>query len=57
VAGERRVNVWLEAARPRTLPAAVVPVAVGTLAAVAPADVDLVRAGSRSSSRSRCRSR
>lgn len=39
------MNVWVEAARPRTLPAAVVPVAVGTLAAVAPADVDVLRAG------------
>jgi 1,4-dihydroxy-2-naphthoate octaprenyltransferase len=30
-----RVNVWVEAARPRTLPAAFAPVAVGTAAAVA----------------------
>jgi 1,4-dihydroxy-2-naphthoate polyprenyltransferase len=29
------MNVWIEAARPRTLPAAVVPVAVGTAAAAA----------------------
>ncbi len=38
------LRVWVEAARPRTLPAAVVPVAVGTLAAVAPAEVDPTRA-------------
>jgi 1,4-dihydroxy-2-naphthoate polyprenyltransferase len=31
--GRAPVNVWVEAARPRTLPAAVVPVAVGTAAA------------------------
>jgi 1,4-dihydroxy-2-naphthoate octaprenyltransferase len=38
------LRVWVEAARPRTLPAAVVPVAVGTLAAVAPTEVDPTRA-------------
>jgi 1,4-dihydroxy-2-naphthoate polyprenyltransferase len=38
------LRVWVEAARPRTLPAAVVPVAVGTLAAVAPGEVELARA-------------
>jgi 1,4-dihydroxy-2-naphthoate octaprenyltransferase len=39
------VNVYLEAARPRTLPAAVVPVAVGTAAASTPlAELDPVRA-------------
>jgi 1,4-dihydroxy-2-naphthoate octaprenyltransferase len=39
-----RLRVWVEATRPRTLPAAVVPVAVGTLAAAAPAAVDPTRA-------------
>jgi len=38
------MRVWLEAARPRTLPAAVVPVAVGTYAATAPGSVDPLRA-------------
>jgi 1,4-dihydroxy-2-naphthoate polyprenyltransferase len=40
------VNAYVEAARPRTLPAAVAPVLVGTAAAVTPvAEVSLVRAG------------
>jgi 1,4-dihydroxy-2-naphthoate polyprenyltransferase len=40
------VNVYVEAARPRTLPAAVAPVLVGTAAATTPLDeVSLVRAG------------
>jgi len=34
--------VWIEAARPRTLPAAVVPVAVGTVAALADAGLGLM---------------
>ncbi len=38
------LRVWVEAARPRTLPAAVVPVAVGTLAAVQDRDIDILRA-------------
>ena len=36
------VNIWIEGARPRTLPAAVVPVAVGTAAAVGVTDGGLV---------------
>ncbi len=39
------MNVWIEAARPRTLPAAVVPVLVGTAAAATPlASLSAVRA-------------
>jgi 1,4-dihydroxy-2-naphthoate octaprenyltransferase len=38
------LRVWVEATRPRTLPAAVVPVAVGTLAAVTPTAIDPTRA-------------
>lgn len=33
VVGQRRLKVWVEAARPRTLPAGIVPVIVGTAAA------------------------
>lgn len=40
------VNPYIEAARPRTLPAAVAPVAVGTAAsAAAPSDLSWIRAG------------
>ncbi|HSL58528.1 MAG TPA: 1,4-dihydroxy-2-naphthoate polyprenyltransferase [Acidimicrobiales bacterium] len=39
------MNPWIAGARPRTLPAAVVPVAVGTAAAVGEADIVAWRAG------------
>lgn len=42
--GAPGANIWIEAARPRTLPAAVAPVLVGTAAAAtAPRDLDPVR--------------
>jgi 1,4-dihydroxy-2-naphthoate polyprenyltransferase len=41
----RRVNPWILGARPKTLPAAVVPVAVGTAAAVGEAPIVAWRAG------------
>jgi 1,4-dihydroxy-2-naphthoate octaprenyltransferase len=40
-----RARDWVRGARPRTLPAAIVPVAVGTGAAVGQAEIDASRAG------------